>query len=54
MWEQQRDVLDRKGMKTLIAAVKIIRISQQPSGIAKKKKKQNKPRKILEIMGVVN
>lgn len=50
MWEQQTDVLARKGMKTFIAAVKIIIISQQPSGIAKLEKKEKK----LEIMGVVN
>lgn len=40
MWEQQTDVLVRKGMKALIAAVKIIIISEQPSGIAKLKKKK--------------
>lgn len=51
MWEQQTDVLVRKGMKALIAAVKIIIISEQPSGIAKLKKKKNTQ---LEIMGVVN
>lgn len=42
MWEQQTDVLVRKGMKALIAAVKIIIISEQPSGIAKLKKKKKK------------
>lgn len=41
MWEQQTDVLVRKGMKALIAVVKIIIISQQLSGIAKKKTKKN-------------
>lgn len=42
MWEQRTDVQASKGMKTLIAAVKIIIISQQPSGIAKLEKKKKK------------